>query len=474
MEKIKVIIKELWIAGIILVLIVYGFVCLSRITERKDSRDKFSDFYTEDREYEVLFLGSSHVLNGIFPMELWKEYGITSYNMGGHGNRMAMNYWVLKNALEYKKPKVVVLDTFMIGREDKIASLEQLHLSADHIPYSQTKVEMIEDLVEEKDRRKDFLFKFSTYHHRWNELTQEDFQRAPVVEKGAESRINVAVTKENMEVSEEDFTGEKTVNTEYLYKIIKLCEEQEIELLLTYLPFPDSTGWRIEANTVDLIAKECNLHFLDYNTLLQVIDFETDFYDKDSHLNTSGARKITRFIGDYLRKIYKVNDYREWEEYIGWHEDYKDYYEFKIENFRKEEELKNILMMLNDEDVSYGIYFKPWNAVSAYPQLLALLNNMGIDYTKIPNEDYFLVKDRVNNIENVVRLFEVKETAFGEFSLFYNEDGHLELSCIKADSMILTYSDIGIVVFNNYNLSVEDQKKFTLSEIDIEFMNLKE
>lgn len=460
--------------SVIAVLVIGGFFYLSRITERKDSRNKFSDFYTEDEEYQVLFLGSSHVLNGIFPMELWKEYGITSYNMAGHGNRMAMNYWILKNALEYKKPKLVVLDTFMIGKEDKIASVEQLHLSADHIPYGQTKVAMIEDLVEEKERRKDFLFKFSTYHHRWNELSQDDFQKPSVVEKGAESRINVALTKKNMEVADEQLVGEKTVNTEYLEKIIGLCKEQEIELLLTYLPFPDPTGWRMESYTVDLMAKEYGLEFLDYDTLIQVVSFETDFYDKDSHLNTSGARKITKYIGDYIAKTYKMNDYREREEYIGWHEDYQVYYKYKIENIRKQEELKNILMLLNDEDMSYGIYFKPWNAVSAYPQLFALLNNMGIDYTKIPNEDYFLVKDRVNNIENVVRLFEAKETAFGEFSLFYNEDGHLELSCTKADSMILTSSDIGIVVFNNYNLSVEDQKKFTLSEIDIEFMNLKE
>ena len=459
---------------LVVVLVVGGIAYLSRMTERKESKNKFEDFYTNAQEYEVLFLGASHVLNGIFPMELWEEYGITSYNLAGHGNRMAMNYWVLRNALEYANPKLVVVDTFMIGREDKIASLEQLHISSDHIPYSQLKVEMIEDLVEEEERRKDFLFKFSTYHHRWNELTQEDFQKGINVEKGAESRINVAKVQENLAIEESDVLEEKTINMEYLDRIVSLCEEKEIQLLLTYLPFPDPAGWRKESNTMEEVAKEYGVHFLDYDTLNSVIIPHTDYYDKDSHLNPSGAKKITRYLGDFMVNHYSLGDYREREEYGKWHEDYKEYYEYKLTLIKQEEELKNTLMLLNDQDISYGIYFKPWNTITQYPVLLSLLENMGIDVSQIPNEDYFYVKDALENREYVLKLFETLDTDFGEFSLFYNEDGHLELTSSKADSMIITLSDVAIVVFNPYNLSTIAQKRFAFSEADLEFIEIKE
>ena len=61
-------------------------------------------------KYAVLFFGTSHVNNAVFPMELWKDYGITAYNFGGHANAIATSYWVMKNALDYTHPKLVVFD----------------------------------------------------------------------------------------------------------------------------------------------------------------------------------------------------------------------------------------------------------------------------------------------------------------------------------------------------------------------------
>ena len=178
------------------ILVIWGLETLADITERKDSKNKFNDFYQQEADYDVLFFGSSHVLNGIFPMELWNNYGLVSYNMAGYGNRMAMNYWMLKNALEYTSPKLVVVDCYMLGKDEKTGTIDQLHMSTDHIPYSETKVEMIRDLVEEEEQQKDFLWKFNLYHNRWNELTTADFSGKYSSEKGAESRIAVTEPEE--------------------------------------------------------------------------------------------------------------------------------------------------------------------------------------------------------------------------------------------------------------------------------------
>ena len=231
----KNIVKSVVSFVVVVGLIGLGLLYFSELTERKDSKEKFAAFYETEDDIDVLFLGSSHVLNGIFPMELWNEYGIVSYNMAGHGNRMAMNYWVLKNALDYTSPKLVVLDACMLASDEKISSLEQLHISTDHIPYSQTKVDMINDLVEEEERKSDFLWKFSTYHHRWNELEEKDFTGEITPEKGAESRIDVAVPLE-MEYVESDYIMPKEdgAGVEYAYKIIEECQEQGIDILITY------------------------------------------------------------------------------------------------------------------------------------------------------------------------------------------------------------------------------------------------
>ena len=417
----------------------------------------------------MLFLGSSHVLNGIFPMELWNEYGIVSYNMGGHGNRMALNYWVLRNALDHTTPKVVVLDAYMLGLEGKMANVDQVHISTDHFPYSQTKADMIDDLITDEEKKSDFLWKFSTYHNRWSVLEEKDFTKKTTPEKGAESRINVAVPTEIRYFEADYKIPEDAPGVEYACKIIEECQDRGIDILITYLPFPEDSGWQGESNRMKDIAAEYGVNYLDYYTLLEQVNIYTDFYDKDSHMNPSGARKVTSYIGNFIMSNYAVEDQRENESYSNWHEDYENYVQFKKQNIRNEEELKNYLMLLNDKDFSFGIYFKPWNTIGSYPVLVELLNNIGINYSEIPNEDYFLLVDNVSGERKIMRLFETMETKFADFSMFYNDDGQLEFTNSKADSMIITRSDIAVVVFDNTDLSFVDQANFVLKDMPLNF-----
>lgn len=450
-------------------LVVGGLFYLANLTQRKESLNKFGGFYEQESDFDVLFVGQSHVLNGIFPMELWNDYGIVSYNLAGHGNRPATTYWMMKNALQYTNPKLVVFDCGMIGEDEKTGPIEQLHISIDSIPYSKIKVDMINDLIENEKQREEFLWNFSTYHNRWNEIEKNDFVPQYSVEKGAESRIDVAVPDELVYFEEDLDLKEETLGMEYTRHLIEECQEAGIEVLLTYLPFPDNTGWQKEANSVWDIAEEYGVDYLDYYTLLEQVNLNTDFYDPNSHMNPSGARKITEYIGKYIMENYPIEDQRENEVYSSWHEDYEAYTEFKKNNIRKEEELKNYLMLLNDKNISYGIYIKPWNTIGNYPVLVELLSNIGIDYSQIPNEDIFLLIDNVKNERKEMRLFETMESRFAEFSMFYNDDGQLELTNSEADSMIITRSDIAVVVFDNSDLSFIDQANFVLKDMPMEF-----
>lgn len=464
-----IIVKTVVSALSVIIIVMTGLLGLSSITERKESRNKFAGFYKQEEDFDVLLIGSSHVLNGVFPQKLWSEYGIVSYNMGGHGNRMPLNYWVLKNALEYTTPKVVVVDCYMLGLDDKYESVEQIHISADHIPYSSTKKAMIEDLIGE-ERQNDFLWEFSTYHHRWNDLKEEDFKPVTSLEKGAESRINVAVPSQRIPVEPTDYIEEETLGIKYLCKILEECKERGIQVLLTYLPFPDSTGWQRESNTAGLIAKEYGVDFIDFNTLWEQVNPITDFADKDSHMNPLGAAKITSYLGKYLVEHYGIRDYRENSNYYHWHEDYEEYRLHKLQLIKEQEELKNYLMMLADDDISWGIYLKPGNVLYEYPVVISLLEQLGIDYQNLPQEDYFIVKDKGLGKEHVLKLFETITTGFGDFHLYYNDDGHLELTSSVGDSMIITYSDIAIMVFDHERGSIVDQKSFPIKNQEKELM----
>lgn len=446
-------------------LVVVGLIYLSNLTERKESQNKFNEFYEQEADYDVLFLGSSHTLNAVFPMELWNDYGIVSYNMATHGGRTAGSYWLLKNALEYTTPKLAVIDCYMISLNEKVSEAAKIHMATDHIPLSKTKVEMVKDLAEDEETYWDYLWEFSTYHNRWNDLKQEDFQFQGCLEKGAESRVGVSIPDETILVDASEKIEEETVGLEYLRRIIEECQEQDIEVLLTYLPFPDDSGWQKESNTVWDIAQEYGVNYLDYHTLMAQINFNIDCYDPNSHLNPSGARKITEYLGSYISNVYNIEDHREDEAYSKWHEDYEVYTQMKHDNIRNAEDLKSYLMLLKDKNLSYGVYLKWGLDINASPVVKELLLNIGID----PNQVFeagkcFVLADNVNQSQSMITVLESMDTTFGEISLMYSEEGELELISKEDNRMIVTFDDIGIIVFDNSTLSMVDEAKFKIPQ----------
>ena len=63
------------------VLLVCSTSAVSDLLRDRVNTSKYDRFYSEKEDFDVLFFGSSRVLDGVAPMQLWKDYGIRSYNM---------------------------------------------------------------------------------------------------------------------------------------------------------------------------------------------------------------------------------------------------------------------------------------------------------------------------------------------------------------------------------------------------------
>ena len=122
----------------------------TRVLERKASRNQFGPFLDDPQQYDVLFFGDSHFVNSLFPMELWKDYGIAGYNLACYGNTMPANYWSMMNALDYADPEVVVVAVNGVQKDLKVTgSSSDLHTALDFYPLSRTKARAIEDLMDD-------------------------------------------------------------------------------------------------------------------------------------------------------------------------------------------------------------------------------------------------------------------------------------------------------------------------------------
>lgn len=380
---------------------------LTNLMERKDSRSKYADFFEQKENFNVLFMGTSHVINAVQPMELWDDYGIVSYNLGGHANRIATTYWTMENALDYTTPDLVVIDTFSVSNKMKCYDVfSYIHLSLDAFPLSLTKIKTVWDLLDDpaldeyiasgQARKSDeprtkigLLWDYSVYHSRWMELTQDDFEPEKNLEKGAESRINVVrSTMEKIDPSNKMKGG--TLSEDYLRRMIEDCQSRGINVLLTYLPFPAPESRQREANFISDLANEYGVNYINFLDL-DVIDLDTDCYDDTSHLNPSGARKVTAYLGDYITRNYPVMDQRHNLSYSSWYDDYKEYVELKNNNLKSQEKLKSYLMLLAGEKADIvldvrnkDLYKNEW--------MTDLLVNIGAAREEITENTDFIIK----------------------------------------------------------------------------------
>ncbi len=363
-------------------------ICLNHILIRKTNAAKYRTFFEQAEDLDVLFFGTSHAMDSIFPMELWNDYGIASFNLAESSNSLATTYWIIRNALNHANPKMVVVDISKMESNRKIARVSYQSVSLGRFPLSADKVRAMYDLFNDKEakdetgvscyeRRWELLCPFLAYHSRWTELSKSDFKRTgSSLQKGANYIINVAKPVEHQMISEDQVLGEDTVGQDYLRRIIELCQSRDIDILLTYVPFPASEKKQVSGNTARVIAEEYGIDYIDFVRLDNVVDYTTDLFDSTSHLNPSGARKVTRYLGEYITTHYDVPDRREDERYQQWDKDYDTYVDYKIKRLKKQDSIDKYLMLLSDEGFESCVYVKEGSPILEDERLVRLLYNI--------------------------------------------------------------------------------------------------
>lgn len=414
-------IKAILSAAVAVALTVGMLGWLTDRTERIDSDYKYGPFFQQEADFDVLFLGTSHTLNGVFPMELWKDYGIVSYNFGNHNSQIPTTYWTLRNALVYTTPKLVVIDCYLLCGQEMIPDRDMIHTAMDAFPLNREKIAAARELTESTGKTLELLWDFIIYHDRWEQLDVNDFALVPAAEKGAESRIGVEESAEQTQLNSSLPPTEDTVGVQYMKKTIELCQDRGIDVLLMYLPCYAEDTRQMEANRMRQLAEEYGVGCVDFLGM-DTVDFGTDCAYGTDHLNPSGARKVTEYLGQYIGEHYDVPDRRQDPDYSGWNEDYQQYITYKRNCFVGQAELKNYLMLLQDKHFSYWLYLAPngkWHDGGIYEKLLA---NMGVDSAKLREDEPMLVT--VDNAAGEVSYLlpgEEADTSFGRMS-FYEDD----------------------------------------------------
>ena len=120
---------------------------LDKAMRRTDGDAKYSAFFEEEQEFDVFFLGTSHMMDSVLPMELWRDFGFASYNLANPAETLEATYWTLRFALEKHMPKAVVVDVCYLGKaQSEVSTRKMGHLFMDEIPLSPLKLQAIWEL----------------------------------------------------------------------------------------------------------------------------------------------------------------------------------------------------------------------------------------------------------------------------------------------------------------------------------------
>ena len=105
-----------------------------------------------------------------------------------------------------------------------------------------------------------------------------------------------------------------------------LCKKNGAQLILVQVP--SQTTWTYARhNAVNDYAKKNGIPFLDLDLKRKEIGFswKTDSRDAGNHLNCYGAKKVSLYVGQYIKNHVQLEDKRQNAAYAGWNEDYTTY-----------------------------------------------------------------------------------------------------------------------------------------------------
>lgn len=306
------------------------------------------NFYKLDKNsLDMVMIGSSSVYTSFSSPLAWKESGFTSYVLATSGAPMGIAKSMLIEVRKTQNPKLIVIDMNGVMYNDNFETKESsLRLWIDNMPYSQNKVDTIDDLVPEKDRCS-YLNPFYKYHDNWEKLEASlkmtflelyyFFNKENLSVSGMSGTAKCADRTNLVDVSEyHDVQPLFNESGKHLYDLLDYLKSNDIQNVV-FINTPRYYEKRMlvqrrALNQASEVIKEYGykVYDLDYDLDTIGLDKHKDFYDHN-HVNIYGQAKVTKYLSKLFNKEYKLsNDYSD-EIISKWNKEYETY--MKIYNW---------------------------------------------------------------------------------------------------------------------------------------------
>lgn len=293
----------LFIAIFIALFYFFSYLCLPKENTRKFGFYKTSSFEIlseKDDTIDAIVLGDSLVYASVIPMEIYGEYGYTVYDCAGAAEIFRDAYEYFKVAAESQHPKLLIIEGNIFFRDERKRPKDERAkmILSNYIP-------------------------LIVHHDNWKKLLLSHKENINV-DKGYIYNKRIEPSKNFNYMEELDKkTNILDKNVEFFEKLLEVAKEHNVKIVI--MGFPSQKSWYQSKHVLmQEFADKYGIEFIDLNYEESLnIDWTVDTKDEGSHLNYTGAKKVSKYIGNYLHEMGIFEDHRNDPKYADWNTAYK-------------------------------------------------------------------------------------------------------------------------------------------------------
>ena len=281
-------------------------------------------FYREEgNDADVYIVGSSHAHCTIDHGVLWEEYGIAGFTLSAGSQKLDASYHFVQEILRLKHPKVIIVEVLNAAGDGLDNKDEDVYRNSLGMKWSGNLWKYVCHLAEnmEKDRvwRNGIFAKIPIIHSRYAELTEEDFRESMPYMRGYRGSFMIERFDRPPAENNREAMALHPDKIEMLEGMVDAARAEGVPLVFFAAPYYLSEEEQMKFNAVEEFARENDVPFLNFNHMYDEVglDFAVDFRDV-SHVNNSGAGKVTRYMAEFLEESYGLPDRRGEEGYELW------------------------------------------------------------------------------------------------------------------------------------------------------------
>ena len=301
----------LFLMGVTVITVAFSYMVRPVDGANEEIRNRITGFYAEPEDsLDVVVLGSSAVYRYIHNPLLWEQEQITSYNFGTPGLNIFMLEYLLDEVEKTQSPEVYIIDARkFVLTENADYKKNRFQQLVNNLKYSKTRCEMIDRLIKNPIERIYYYFDIMIYHDNWESLTWDSLEYAdnervhPTKGWDVVTSIKELDSVDRTEMDEEEPLSE--VAEETLISLLEKCQEKDLQVLFLATPWKIGKTNQKQSNYMKGIVEQYGFDYLDLNRCADEIgmDYSKDFYN-ERHVNESGAVKVTKYVGEYLKENY--------------------------------------------------------------------------------------------------------------------------------------------------------------------------